>query len=349
MAEPVTLDDVARVSGVSPAAASRALNGRDGVRPEIRDRVLAVAESLGYRPNRAARNLASGRSSIIGLVLPAQELWLDPYGAALIQVVAQAAQDLDQGLMLVLGNRQPGVTVSHILRDGIIDGLIVSSIALGEAWVDELLDSPIESIVVGTQLPRHDIHVVDVENRNSTAEAVDHLLANGRTRVATITGPLGRHDASDRLDGYRDAHERRGLAVDDALVVTGDFSRHSGRLAARDLLALPNPPDAVFGANDEMALGAIREIENQGLKVPDDIAVVGFDGTAGIDDTICAPVLADDDVPMLTSVHQPFVEMGRIAVQSLLQLLAGAPVERVQLLTPRLVVGQSSATSARSP
>ena len=343
MAEPVTLDDVARVSGVSPAAASRALNGRDGVRPEIRDRVLAVAESLGYRPNRAARNLASGRSSIIGLVLPAQELWLDPYGAALIQVIAQAAQDLDQGLMLVLGNHQPGVTVSHILRDGIIDGIIISSIALGEAWVDELLDSSIESIVVGTQLPRDDIHVVDVENRASTAAAVEHLLGSGRTRVATITGPLDRHDASDRLDGYRDAHRHRGLTVDESLVVSGDFSRHSGRLATRDLLALPQPPDAIFGANDEMALGAIREIENAGLKVPGDIAVVGFDGTAGIDDTSCSVPPAADDVPVLTSVHQPFAEMGRTAVASLLRLLDGQPVDRVQLLTPRLVVGQSSA------
>ena len=344
MAEPVTLDDVARVSGVSPATASRAMNGRDGVRPEIRDRVLAVAESLGYRPNRAARNLASGRSSIVGLVLPAQELWLDPYGAALIQVVAQAAQDLDQGLMLVLGNREPGVTVRHILRDGIIDGIIVSSIALGEAWVDELLDSSIPSVVVGTQLPRHDIHVVDVENLESAAAAVDHLLEGGRTRVATITGPLDRHDATHRLEGFRLAHQRRGLTVDESLVVTGDFSRHSGRLAARALLDAPRPPDAIFGANDEMALGAIRELENRGLKIPDDVAVVGFDGTAGIDDTSCSTPPADDDVPVLTSVHQPFAEMGRAAVTSLLRLLDGQPVEQVQLLTPRLVVGQSSAT-----
>jgi LacI family transcriptional regulator len=344
VAEPVTLDDVARVSGVSPATASRALNGRDGVRPELRDRVLAVAESLGYRPNRAARNLASGRSSIVGLVLPSQELWLDPYGAALIQVIAQAAQDLDQGLMLVLGNRQPGVTVSHIIRDGIIDGVIISSVALGEAWVDELLDSPITTLVVGTQLPRDDVHVVDVENCDSAAEAVDHLLAGGRTRVATITGPLDRKDASDRLDGYRAAHRRRGLAVDESLVVSGDFSRHSGRLATRELLALAAPPEAIFAANDEMALGAMRELEHRGLKVPDDIAIAGFDGTAGIDDTSCATPPAHDDVPVLTSVHQPFPEMGRTAVRSLLRLLEGQPVERVQLLSPRLVIGQSSAT-----
>ncbi len=346
MAEPVTLEDVARVSGVSPAAASRALNGRGGVRPEVRDRVVAVADSLGYRPNRAARNLASGRSSIIGLVLPAEELWLDPYGAALIQMVAQAAHDLDQGLMLVLGNHEPGVTVRHILRDGILDGVIVSSIALGEPWVDELLDSSIETLVVGTQLPRDDIHVVDVENLHSAAAAVDHLLDTGRTRVATITGPLDRHDAAQRLEGYRLAHQRRGLPVDEALVVPGDFDRHSGRLAVRTLAALAEPPDAVFAANDEMALGALRELEHLGLKVPDDVAVVGFDGTAGFDDASGANPPTADDVPVLTSVHQPFAELGRCAVASLLALLDGQPVERVQLLDPTLVVGRSSAHPA---
>ena len=114
----MTLDDVARVSGVSQAAASRALNGRRGVRREVRERVERVAQSLGYRPNRAARNLASGRSAVIGLVIPSVELRLDPYGASVTHAVARAATELDQGLMLVLDTGEPGRTVQHILRVG---------------------------------------------------------------------------------------------------------------------------------------------------------------------------------------------------------------------------------------
>ncbi|MGY6501508.1 MAG: LacI family DNA-binding transcriptional regulator [Acidimicrobiales bacterium] len=336
MAESVTLDDVARISGVSPAAASRALNGRDGVRPEIRDRVLLVAESLGYRPNRAARNLASGRSSIIGLVLPSQELKLDPYGASVIQAIAHAANDLDQGLMLVLGNDQPGVTVRHILRDGILDGVIISSVALGESWVEEIIESPIASLVVGTQLDRPGLHVVDVENRESSAAAVTHLLESGRRRIATITGPLDRHDASDRLAGYRLAHQRAGVPVDETLIVSGEFSRRSGSLSTGLLLdrAGEHPPDAIFAANDETAVGAMRVLHERGLRIPDDVAVVGFDGTSAVDDV----------EPTLTSVHQPFAEMGQVAVAHLLALLDGGEVPSVHLLEPTLVIGHSSCT-----
>lgn len=343
----VTLDDVARAAGVSSATASRAINGRAGVRAEVRERVVEVAGSLGYRANRAAQNLASGRSSIIGLVLPSRHLSVDPYGASLIQAVSRSANELDQGLMLLLGSEEPGGTVRHILRDGIIDGVLISSVALGDPWVDELLDSPIPSVVVGSRPDRDDVHAVDAENRGPAAEAVSHLAELGRRRIATVTGPLTRRDATDRLAGYHDAMAAHGLTVDDSMIATGDFTRRAGLAAGDRLFGGERRPDAVFAANDEMALGVVAAAARRGLDVPRDVAVVGFDGTATSDDELLVGLPGirttdDEDHPWLTSVHQPFPALGRAAVDSLLDILAGTAVERVRTVEPTLVIGWSS-------
>jgi LacI family transcriptional regulator len=327
---PVTLDDVARVSGVSQAAASRALNGRKGVRPDVRERVERVAQSLGYRPNRAARNLASGRSAVIGLVIPSVDLRLDPYGAAVTHAVARAATELDQGLMLVLDTGEPGRSVQHILRDGLIDGVLVSAVAAGEAWVEQLLSADLAAVLIGSHPTRTDVDVVDVENLQSTARIVEHLIDEGCRRIATITGPLERVDATHRLNGFRLAHERRGLAVDEELIAHGDFSRASGAKAAEGLVALR--PDGLFAANDEMALGAMRVFQSAGLRVPEDVALAGFDGTSA-DELV---------VPSLTTAHQPFAEMARAAVGELLARIDGDPPTGLRLIEPHVTIGGSS-------
>ena len=332
---PVTLDDVARVSGVSQAAASRALNGRRGVRPEVRERVERVARSLGYRPNRAARNLASGRSAVIGLVIPSADLRLDPYGASVTHAVARAATELDQGLMLVLDTGEPGRTVQHILRDGLIDGVLVSAVAAGETWVEQLLSADLPAVLIGSHPTRTDVDVVDVENLESSARVVEHLIEQGCRRIATITGPLDRVDATLRLDGYRLAHERRGLPVDEDLVVHGEFSRASGAAAAEALVARKGGvvvPDGLFAANDEMALGAMRVLQAAGLRIPADVAVAGFDGTS----------VPDEVEPSLTTVGQPFAEMARAAVGELLARIDGAAPTGLRLLEPDLAIGGSS-------
>lgn len=332
----VTLDDVARVAGVSRAAASRALNGRNGVRPAVRERITQVSDSLGYRPNRAARNLASGRSAVIGLVIPSDELRMDPYGASMVHSVARAADAADQGLMLFLASSEPGEHVRTNLRDGLIDGVIVSAVAVGERWIDDLLDADRPTVIVGSPHPaRSDVPVVGTENRESSAAAVEHLFGQGCNRVAIITGPLDRGDAAQRLEGYRDAHGRRGISVDEELILVGDFNRASGSDAGERLVELE--PDGVFASNDEMALGAMVTFGRAGVVVPDQIAVVGFDGTS-------AANLAGVS---LTTVVQPFDELGRMAVDELLALLAGEPVEPYQMLAPQLIVGDSSRRAQR--
>ena len=330
MAEIVTLDEVARRSGVSRATASRALNDRPGVRPEVRERVQEVAASLQFVANRAARHLASGRSSVIGLVIPTTELSVDPYGSSLLHAIGRAAARADQGLMLHLAADEPGRSVQSILNDRLIDGLIISAVAVGRPWVDRLLDGGLPIVLVGAHPVRTDVEVVEVENLESSAAAVTHLFDVGCRRVATIAGPLDRVDARHRLAGYRLAHERRGLVVDEALVALGDFGRDSGKRAAERLVDAGI--DGLFTANDEMALGALWTFAQRGVRVPDDVAVVGFDGTS----------LNDFMEPTLTSVRQPFDELATAAVGQLLRRIDGAPPTGLVLIPPVLELGGSS-------
>ena len=327
---PVSLDDVAAVSGVSRAAASRALNDREGVRPEVRERVRSVAAELGYRPNRAAQFLASGRSSVIGLVMPSDELRIDPYGASLIQAMAGAADRHGQGLMLILTPDAPSSAVRATLRDGLIDGIVVSAIALGADWVEHLLDTPVPAVLVGSHDTDTDVATIEVESFDATVELVEHLLARGDRHIAHITGPLDREDARQRLAGFCEAHRRHGIELDEQLIARGAFTRASGRAAMRELL--PVRPDALVAANDEMAIGAMDVLAKAGLSIPGDIAVAGFDGAAAVE--------ALD--PSLTTVRQPFDELAETAVSTLVSILAGVDVPTHRMIRPQLLIGAST-------
>jgi LacI family transcriptional regulator len=326
----VTLDDVARLSGVSRSAASRALNDRPGVRSDVRERVNRIADRLGFRPNRAATNLACGRSSVIGLVIASDGGHLDPYGAAITHAAGRAAAELDLGMMLYVASEEPGSTVHHILRDGLIDGLLLTSVAVG-GWMDDLLDAALPTVLLGTHPTRDDVLSVDVENVESAAGAVTHLFEQGCARVGCIAGPLDRADACARLRGYRLAHERAGRVVEESLIAPGDFTRRSGAVAGAQLVG--EGVDGLFASNDEMAIGAIWSATRAGRRVPDDLLVVGFDGTA-----------TDELVePTLTTVVQPFEALARTAVALLGALVAGDETDLASVsIQPELVLGGSS-------
>jgi len=251
-AKPVTLGEVARLSGVSRATASRALNGRDGVKPSVRKRIRLVAKSLDYRPNRAAKNLSSGRSSIIGLLMPSKQLSVDPYASSLLQAVAKKAEERDEGLMLMLGHNKPALSVRNALTDGLIDGVILSSVAVGSDWVEDLLDTRIPKVLIGSHPTRDDIHCVNVENLESTITIVNHLLEQGVARLANITGELSRVDARDRAEGFRIAHRRRTLPVDESLILEGNFAQSAGFRLTNKLL--PLKPEGIVAGNDETAI-----------------------------------------------------------------------------------------------
>jgi LacI family transcriptional regulator len=307
---PVTLDDVARMSGVSRATVSRALNGQAKVSADVRSRVQIVADRLGYRPNTAARSLASGRAGVLGLVLPTGHLTKAPYEAHLLEAVADSAGAAGQGLMLWMAASEPSHALREGFRTGIVDGVIVSGVALGTPWVEDLFDGPHPCVLVGRHATRQDIPRVEIDNEASAVAAVEHLIAGRGRRIAIILGPVERTDGIDRHAGYVAALERHGLELDRRLVDRGDFSTESGYDAMRRLLA--HGPDSVFACNDLMAAGALQAIDEAGLRVPDDIAVIGFDDLP----------LAGWTAPRLSTVRQDIEAIGAAAVTMLTGLIA---------------------------
>ena len=330
MTSEVTLDDVADQSGVSRATASRALNDRDGVRDDVRERVHIIAKALGYRPNRAAKNLAGGRTSVIGLLIGREEIHADIYAVSLIQAVAKAAEDNDEGLMLLLDSKEPTEAVQNLLSDGLVDGVIVSAVAVGERWVEELLDAHIPTVVVGSVPRRPGVAVVSVENLESSATLVGHMLDGGCQRLAMITGPPNRLDAGHRTDGFRLAHARRSLPVDESLIITGDYTKRTAYQLADQLLDAG--PDGVFGGNDETAVGVLRRATERGITVPEELAIAGFDGTSA----------NEISGPRITTVQQPFQEMATKAVEALIAVINGADGPQEQLVVPTVFYGQST-------
>lgn len=326
----VSIEQVARAAGVSAATVSRALNDRAGVRDDVRDRVRLVADGLGYRPNRAAKHLAGGRTSIIGLVLPGNELSTDPYAAALVQSVTQAATAADEGLMLILDSGHPAQAVQHLVRDGLVEGVIISAVAVGDRWVEELIDARMPTVLIGSH-PRHlDTPVVTVEYRESSARMVGHLLDSGCRRVGTITGPLDRVDAMLRHDGYLAAHHRRGLTPDPSLTFESNYNYAGGRRSADRLL--DHDVDAVFAANDQMAMAVLDRAIERGIDIPEQLSIAGFDGIAR-------------DLPArmtLSTVEQPLAEVGNRAVSGLVDLINGLDVPGEQVLEPRLILGSTT-------
>lgn len=332
--EDLTLDDVARRSGVSRATASRALNDRDGVRDDVRERVKTIAQALGYRPNRAAQNLAGGRASVIGLVVGQKVLEGNPYSTVLIQAVAKAADSHNEGLMLLVDTKEPSESVRNLLRDGLIDGVIISVVATGHQWVEELMDASVPTVLIGTDRTRSDVTVVDVENTESSAQMVEHLFDTGCRRVAMLTGPLEQDDAAQRLAGYRLAHRRRETPVNEDLIVTGDYNRRTGYQQADLILDLK--PDAVFCANDSMAVGFYRRATERGVRIPEDLSLAGFDGTSRDEFTD----------PVLTSIVQPYDKLAEVAVQELITEITGEAEPRTRVVSPQLFYGRTTRTPA---
>ena len=329
----MTLDDVARTSGVSRATASRALNGRAKVAPDVRARVTMIARSLGYRPNSAARTLVSGRADIIGLVLPTGHIVNEPYEAHVLEAVAMAATEAGQGMMLWLAAGEPSAAVRQEFHTGVVDGLVISGVALGAPWVEDLLDGPHPCVVLGRHPERTDVSTVEIDNEGGVRRAVEYLVAGGHRRIAMIQGPAGRIDAEDREHAFRAALDSHGLAAEPQLFARGLFNIATGAEAMRQLL--PHRPDAVFAANDLMAVGALQALHAEGLRVPDDIAVVGFDD-------LPQAAIAD---PPLTTVRHDIDKVCATAMRTLLQLVdsAGEPTapSRSTVATP-LVVREST-------
>jgi len=327
-----TLEMVATLAGVSRATVSRVVNGSTSVAPELVQSVEQAVRALNYVPNRAARTLASRRTYTITLLVPesTSKVFADPFFATVVEGVAKYLSSTEYMLNMVTSSEaNPGKTQRYLMG-GNVDGVLVVSHHSGDhSW--EHLNEALPIVFAGRPLLNaSDSYYVEVDNEEGALAATAHLMHTGRRNIATIAGPQDMPPGVDRLAGWRSGLAAAGL--DDALVEYGDFTVSSGAAAMRRLLARGKPMDGLFAANDQMAAGAHAVIKEHGLRIPEDIAVVGFD-----DDLFATSVS-----PALTTVHHPISDLGEKMARMLVELIEGRPAHRVCRLPTSLVVRDSA-------
>lgn len=334
MSNKLTINRIAELAGVSKATVSRVLNGYPHIRPEVREKVQKVINETGYQPNQVARLLASDRSNIIGLVIPSgpQAVFTDPYFPALTQGVSQGTNQNNLTLALfIFHSEQEGYdTVKDILSAGLVDGLIITADHKGDSFIPQLVANEMPFVFIGRPDEAEGISYVDTNNVNGGYLATSHLIDLGYRRIATIASDQN-SAGDDRLEGYRQALERHGIAFNTQLVAYGDYSLDSGYAAMIQLVH--EKPDAVFVASDTMALGTLRAIRELELRVPHDIAVVSHDDLP--------PAVQAD--PPLTTVQQPIAKTGYMAVETLIQnISAGDSLPPQQIVLPNKLIVRAS-------
>ena len=326
-----TLEAVARRAGVSRATVSRVVNGSTSVAASIREAVNRAVEELGYVPNQAARSLVTQRTESIALILPetANRVFSDDlFFPAIIRGVGGELEAADKQLVLMMASSAASHDrIEQYAMAGHVDGVMVASVHGADPLPAALARMGIPVVCNGRPLGRQSVPYVDVDSVGGAAAAVRHLVSVGRKRIATIAGPQDMVAGIDRLNGYLSALEGAP-----PLIAYGEFTRASGSAAMRELLATAPDLDAVFAASDLTADGALRMLRQAGRRVPDDVAVIGFD-----DNVVAA--FAD---PPLTTVRQPIQDLGRGLARQLLRLLDGEDVEDAYMLPTQLVIRESA-------
>ena len=337
LAAPVTIADVARAAGVSRATASRVVNDSPRVSPEARAAVRSAIERLGYVPNRAARSLMTRRSDSIGVVIlePATRLFGDPFFGYLMLGISAGLADRDIQLVLLMAQTpREKARVERYLVAGRADGAILVGPHGNDPMPARLARQGVPVVLSGRPRAGSSVSFVDSDNREGARTAVAHLVAGGRRRIATIHGTLDLTSGRDRLDGYRDALAQAGHPLEPTLEAAGNYTPAGAAAAMEALLDLQPDVDGVFAASDTMAAAAIRVLRDAGRRIPQDVAVVGFDDSP----------IAHSSRPTLSTVRQPIEAMGREMARLLMQHIdapAGAPSQVV--FATELVVRESSA------
>jgi LacI family transcriptional regulator len=341
----VTLVDVARRADVSDATVSRVFSGRNQVREKTRRKVLEAAQELGYVINQRARSLASGHSNVVGLLLPNFTNLSIGYCSEIIQGVDDALGAHNYDLMLYNAHRGTDKTTSYLaaIERGLADGLVVVLPQDAGPYLDTLRRRRFPCVLIdhrGQNEDFEDCFAVDVTNWQGAFDATESLIKLGHTRIGFITGRMGLGCARDRLAGYQAALKKHKLKFDRQLVCEGTFQQPEGFTCAHTLLTLPDRPTAIFASNDMMAFGAMDAARDCGLRIPEDVSIVGFDDL---------PQSAQTHPP-LTTVRQPLQEMGRAAVDMLLGLIKqpDKPPERTRLKTELVIRGSCQPPARRS-
>jgi LacI family transcriptional regulator len=339
----LTHEEIAQLAGVSRSTVSRVVNDDPRESPTARERVELVIKEQNYVPNAAARSLASRRTRIIGLLIsPSVGVILsDPFFGVLLEGAVRAGNDSDYILTVLMETGDSPHTADRIYRRFIrgrhVDGVVILSSTVEDPIVQRLTDDRFPFVLIGRH-PHHEANFVDIDNRAAAHDAVTHLLGHGYRRIGIVDGPVNLIASIDRYAGYVNALQEAGRMPDPALTVHSDFTRRGGYRAMQSILdANSTPPDAMFVASDTMASGVLQALRDFGLRVPDDVAVMGFDG---LDETLVSQ-------PILSTVYQPIRDLGTQGVLALIDLLEHpehAPIQR--FLPYRLQIRRSCGCGA---
>jgi LacI family transcriptional regulator len=336
----LTLEEIARLSGVSRSTVSRVVNQHPNVSQDVRQRVEAVIQETGFHPNLAARTLASNRSWMLGLVLPrsVSSFFADPYFPRLTQGVAQGCNqnDFTLALFLVSSKEDEEKIFPRVSRKGMLDGILIQSGNVGDQLIERLVTAHLPVVVIGRPFHSEDVSYVDVDNITGASNAVSHLIRLGYQRIATITGLPGSAETMDRLEGYKQALLKRGRNIEQELISEGDFTEAGGYYAMQQLLRFK--PDAVFAASDLTAIGAMRAAREEGLNIPEDVAFIGFDDL---------PIATYSDL-QLSTIRQPIARFGLTAVETLIDLIeTGVEPTRRIIMDTELIIRETCGASRR--
>lgn len=330
----ITINEIAEIAGVSPSTVSRVINNDPTVSKQTRTRVQAIIDKLHYDPKPITRSLTNEHKRVIGLVIPTafSSLFTDPFFSPLSQGISTVCTANDFTLMLWLIKPEAEKRKINIINSKLVEGIIVASNMIDDPLIDFLLSQKIPLVTVG----RNDnplVNSVDSDNIQGAMLAVQHLVDTNRKKLATITGNIYLFCGRDRLSGFKNGLEKNDLPILEENIAYGDFSEESGYKQAKRLLAQADF-DGLFAASDMIAIGAIRAIQEAGLKVPQDIALVGFDDTAG----------ASSYQPALTTVRQQTYKLGSTAAELMIDLLESenTPAPRQIVLPTELIVRETA-------
>jgi LacI family transcriptional regulator, repressor for deo operon, udp, cdd, tsx, nupC, and nupG len=309
----VTMADVAREAGVSLQTVSRVINGRHDVSPATRQHIEDIIQRLGYQPNALARGLASTYTRTLGFVTN------DFSDYTWTQIMTGAEHEARaHGYFLMIGSaeRDPNDEPEYLrlLSERQVDGILFGreSREVNDSRYNDFFQQ-VPAVTVAYYPALKQVPTVDVDNVSGGRQAAEYLLSKGHRHIAMITGPEYWKAVQDRYEGYRQALEAASIPVDDSIIVIGDFSYQSGYKATQQLLSYGIPFSAIFAQSDQMAIGAIRALREAGMRIPQDVAIIGYDDIPAA--AYC--------YPPLTTIRQPLQELGRIATQLLIKIVEG--------------------------